>query len=292
MFQVFLKDLSVVSILEEDIKLSDTIINSLMEVLPLMKDIVQEDMAFGISDKKKFLAFIPAENLGIHINVGEDIQPGDPIINVLKTGKTFSGVMPKEIFGVPFIAGVYPLRDSSGQIIGTVSYGKSLENQTKIESAAEAIFESLQQTNSSVEEIAEGSQKLASTINRVLSFTKTTDQKIQETDYILSSIQDIASQSNLLALNAAIEAARAGDAGRGFSVVADEMRKLSQISSESAKKVSKTLLEITKSMEEITKEINNTSVIADSQAAATQEITATLEEITSSSEILTNLSKI
>lgn len=176
--------------------------------------------------------------------------------------------------------------------MGAFSYTKSLEKQVEIESVAGAIFESLQQTNTSVEEITSGSQKLASTINSVLNFAQTTDQKIKETGTLLSSIQEIASRSNLLALNAAIEAARAGDAGRGFSVVADEMRKLAQISSESAKRVSNTLLEIRKAVQDMADEIHNTSVVAESQAAATEEITANLQEITSSADRLNSLSKV
>lgn len=86
---------------------------------------------------------------------------------------------------------------------------------------------------------------------------------------ILSIIQEIASQTNLLALNAAIEAAQAGDAGRGFSVIASEIRRLAEQSQESVKEIEKLVMNVQKSAQSTHNFINEmNSVVKDGEQSA------------------------
>lgn len=263
-----------------------------LSVVPFLSEIMQEDMAVCLTNTTEILYYKPGKSIDLKNYVGKKLSIDEPLYKAIKEGKVSSVNVPKGIYEVPFKGVSYPIKDSSGKVIGGIGIAKSLGEQLKIEETADNMFSSLQQTNASVEEIADNSQKLSVSMNNIVSSTKLAEQKIKETDEILNLIKSVSSQSNLLALNAAIEAARAGEAGKGFSVVAGEMRKLSLMSKDSAQKISQLLIEMRNSIDEVIKEINNTSVAAESQVAATEQITASLQEITSNSEELVNVSKI
>jgi methyl-accepting chemotaxis protein len=104
-------------------------------------------------------------------------------------------------------------------------------------------------------------------------------QKAEEIGTIMTVIEDIADQTNLLALNAAIEAARAGEAGRGFAVVADEVRKLAEKTMGATKEVGESIRSIQDVAQDNISSVGRAVTDLDSAVALSNESGRVLEEI-------------
>ncbi|MCR8631713.1 methyl-accepting chemotaxis protein [Paenibacillus radicis (ex Xue et al. 2023)] len=161
--------------------------------------------------------------------------------------------------------------------------GHDLQEVSKLlHENAQGLSASITHIAASAQEIDTNEKHLAGQIQEVQTISKNISEMLQ-------FIRNVASQTHILGLNAAIEAARSGEHGRGFGIIAEEIRKLSAVSKQNAEKIAELTELISIKMDAVTAASQDSASKSNEQADATQKMVASVGKVTGLAERLTGI---
>jgi DNA-binding ferritin-like protein len=260
-------------------------------VLQLLDDLLVSNVGVTLTDREKFVLYKRGKHLKQNLNIqaGLEVKPGMLVYHAMVEDRRVVQRLDSSVWGIPTIAVAIPIKNERNEIIGAASVQQDIDDQDALQHTAQKLDTYITDLASTLEELSAETQEIAATCRKLLDVVKQSQDRVNDTDNVLSFIKSIADQTNLLGLNAAIEAARVGENGRGFGVVAEEIRKLADNSSESIKKIDTTLKTIKGDSSYTTQQLEHLDTVIEQIAQAITTVAGGVQETTQTVNYLDNL---
>lgn len=252
-------------------------LETIVNFAPALKDLINSEVTIVISDNEKIVSQIVASELDFGEITNKPLVQQDPMVEVLRTKKMGLMTVPKHIYGVPFRGAISPLFSKSGELLGTLSINTTLSNQENLIDVAGHLSLSSEEMSASVNEIAQSANELKKTMEHLSNSQIEMFNEVESSTKMLEMINTVAKNTRILGFNAGIEAARSGEHGRGFSVVAKEITKLADLSAQSVDEIRQLMNQLKSRVDDVKQVVHYTSEVSTQQSEAIHEISKAMD---------------
>lgn len=268
-----------------DISKEKAILQSMVAVAPYIPMFIDEPVSVAITNRTGFIYNQPCAEIPVQCELGVPFPEEATPRMVIESGERRAREVPPHVYGVPFMSYAIPLREN-GEVVGCLMIAKSVEKLRGVKDAISSLSQEVEQVVAAVNEITGGVQVASATNQSVYGLMDNLLDEMGRMNEILGAINRISNSTKILGLNASIEAARAGAAGKGFSVVAKEIERLSDNTTESAQTIGTMLSGIETQVNDMSGKSKEATDAFIQQAASLEEIAATIENLNANVKVI------
>jgi hypothetical protein len=255
------------------------LLSCILAAYPLFVQSLPYNIGITITDREKYLIYKPAENLVLNLTVGEPIRIGSLVDKAMKEKRRIFMKVDKNARGLPYIGCANPVINEAGEVIGAFATSVAVDKYEKTKEMANTLHSQVKSMAQTCEKVSGQTEEITAISRLLLQTARDSQKQAKETEQVLLLLKGIVTQTNLLGLNASIEAARAGTSGRGFHVVAEEIRKLATNGASSVKDVVQIVGIIQSNSIEVTNEVSIVEQSMTNIASAMMNLTAITQQV-------------